>query len=163
MALPFEDNTGGMEPSGGLPRASGSPAEASSPEPLAVSRAHRDPILPELLAQYWTWETHILGLPVSALADPLAVVADRLPEHLPLRRLPEQPGRPVTTAGVRLPGWTGGQGFFLCDGETFVIAKPPKSLRTPQPWLPLVIRGRWIGDSWGSFWLQVDQLNEVDK
>ena len=97
------------------------------------------------------------------LADPLALVADHLPEHLPLRRLPEHPGRPVTTAGVRLPGWTGGQGFFLCDGDTFVIAKPPKSLRTPQPWLPLVIRGRWIGDSWGSFWLQVDQLNEVDK
>jgi DNA polymerase III subunit alpha len=118
---------------------------------------------PELLAQYCAWETHILGLPVSALADPLALVADRLPEHLPLRRLPENPGRPVTTAGVRLPGWTGGQGFFLCDGETFVIAKPPKSLRTPQPWQPLVIRGRWIGDSWGSFWLQVDQLNEMDN
>jgi len=117
----------------------------------------------QVLAQYWAWETHILGLPVSALADPLALVADRLPEHLSLRRLPEQPGRSVTTAGVRLPGWTGGQGFFLCDGETFVIAKPPKSLRPPQAWLPLVIRGRWIGDSWGSFWLQVDQLNEVDK
>ena len=145
LALPFEE-------SAALPK---TPIAIPKPGPVAIP--------PELLAQYWAWETHILGLPVSALNDPLALVADRLPEHLPLRRLPEQPGRPVTTAGVRLPGWTGGQGFFLCDGETFVIAKPPKSLRTPQPWLPLVIRGRWIGDSWGSFWLQIDQLNEVDK
>jgi len=176
LALPFEESADaspgvmtddilrrGFEPWDGLPRASEAPAEASNPELLAVSRAHRDPLPPELLAQYWAWETHILGLPVSALADPLALVADRLPEHLPLRRLPEHPGRPVTTAGVRLPGWTGGQGFFLCDGETFVIAKPPKSLRTPQPWQPMVIRGRWIGDSWGSFWLQVDQMTEIQS
>jgi hypothetical protein len=129
------------------------------------------------LGQHLAWETHILGLPVSALADPLALVAHRLPEHVPLHRLvemsarsvvsgqrsasPEQPGRPITVAGVRLPGWTGGQGFFLSDGGTFVIAKPPKSLRTPQPWRPLIIRGRWLGDSWGNFWLQVDQLNEI--
>jgi DNA polymerase III subunit alpha len=145
LALPFEESA----------TISKTPISMSEPLPAAVP--------PELLPQYLAWETHILGLPVSALADPLALVADGLPEHLPLRRLPEQPGRPVTTAGVRLPGWTGGQGFFLCDGETFVIAKPPKSMRTPQPWLPLVIRGRWVGDSWGSSWLQVDQLNEVHQ
>jgi DNA polymerase III subunit alpha len=145
LALPFEESADMSATLNAIPK----------PKPSVIP--------PELLAQYWAWETHILGLPLSAFANPLALVADRLPEHLPLRRLPDQPGRPVTTAGVRLPGWTGGQGFFLCDGETFVIAKPPKSLRTPQPWLPLVIRGRWIGDSWGSFWLQVDQLNEVEK
>ena len=142
LALPFEEST--------------RVADASN----AIHMQGPAVIPPGLLAQCWSWETHVLGLPVSALADPLALVADRLPDHLPLRRLPEHPGRPVTAAGVRLPGWTGGQGFFLGDGATFVIAKPPKSVRTPQPWQPLVIRGRWIGDSWGSFWLQIDQMTE---
>jgi hypothetical protein len=116
--------------------------------------AFAEPEVPaETLAQRWGWEQEVLGLPVSALADPLALVADRLPEHTPLSKLPERPGRPVTVAGVRLPGWTGGEGFFLSDGPTFVIAKGTKA---PPPWQPLLLRGRWLGDQWGTFWLQVE-------
>ncbi len=142
MTLPFEDD---------VAAATASDAPVSEGAPLAAAS----------LGQYWAWETQLLGLPVSALATPLALVAGRLPDHLPLRKAHEQPGRSLVVAGVRLPGWTGGQGFFLSDGSTFVIAKGGKALRAPQPWRPLLIRGRWAGDGWGSFWLQIDQMTEI--
>ena len=115
----------------------------------------------ETLRQRWEWETTLLGLPVSALADPLALVRDRLPAHTPLAELPGSHGRPATVAGVRLPGWTGGSGFFLSDGNTFVIIKTEKSARHPAPWQPLLVHGRWTGDGWGSFGLQADQMNPL--
>ena len=111
--------------------------------------------------QQLAWETHILGLPVSALAHPLAAARDPVPDHVPLRRLGETPGRPVVVAGTRLPGWTGGPGFFLSDGATFVIAKGDKSLRAPAPWRPLVVAGRWLSDNWGNSWLQADHVAEL--
>ncbi|MEJ5199907.1 MAG: hypothetical protein WHX53_13370, partial [Anaerolineae bacterium] len=116
---------------------------------------------PEARAQILAWETHVLGLPVSALAHPLAAVSGPIPEHTSLRSLQDMPGRPVVVAGVRLPGWTGGAGFFLSDGVTFVIARGDKTLRAPVPWRPLLVRGRWLSDRWGSAWLQVDQMTEL--
>ena len=113
------------------------------------------------MRQRWDWEVELLGLPVSAFADPLALVRERLPAHTSLTELPGSHGRPATVAGVRLPGWTGGSGFFLSDGPTFVIAKADKSAKHPAPWQPLLVRGRWIGDGWGSFWLQADQSNPL--
>ena len=113
----------------------------------------------EPAAQRLAWERHLLGQPVSV--HPLEVVADRLPPHLPLRRLPEQPGQRVTVAGVRLPGWTGGQGFFLSDGDAFVTARGDAALRAPPPWQPLVARGRWTSDEWGTAWFQVEEMEEV--
>jgi DNA polymerase III alpha subunit len=111
---------------------------------------------PESSAQRLAWEPYLLGQPVSV--HPLDLVRDRLPEHLPLRRLAEFPGQRVTTAGVRLPGWTGGQGFYLGDGQTFVIAKGGPSLKAPPPWQPLLVQGRWLSDEWGMSWLQVDEI-----
>lgn len=35
---------------------------------------------PESLGQRLAWEGHLLGCPVSALKEPLELVADRLPE-----------------------------------------------------------------------------------
>jgi DNA polymerase-3 subunit alpha len=118
-------------------------------------------VAPETLSQQWAWETELLGVPVSALADPLAPVKDGLPAHLPLRELPASRGRPVIVAGVRLPGWTGGPGFFLSDGDDFVIARGDKTAKSPPPWQPLLVRGRWIGDGWGTFWLQADSISVV--
>jgi hypothetical protein len=43
---------------------------------------------------------------------------------------------------VRLPGWTGGQGFFLEDGEAFVMARG-RDMQTPSVWEPVVVRGDW--------------------
>ncbi len=121
----------------------------------------RPQVIPEPLAQRWAWETELLGLPVSALADPLALVKERLPEHTPLVALPGLRGRPTVVAGVRLPGWTGGQGFFLSDGPTFVIARGPRDLKTPPAWQPLLIRGRWQAEDWGAAWLQAESIRAV--
>lgn len=107
---------------------------------------------PESLAQRLAWERHVLGQPVSV--HPLALVADRLPAHVPLRRLPDMPGRPVTTVAFRLPGWTGSQGFFLGDGDIFVTARGDRSLKTPPSWQPLVVHGRWLTDEWDMSWLE---------
>ncbi len=113
----------------------------------------------EPAAQRLAWERRLLGQPVSV--HPLGVAADRLPPHLPLRRLSEQPGELVTAAGVRLPGWTGGQGFFLGDGDTFVTARGESALRAPSPWQPLLVQGRWMGDEWGTTWFQIEEIAEV--
>jgi DNA-directed DNA polymerase III PolC len=119
----------------------------------------RPEVAPEPPAQRLAWEQHLLGQPVSV--HPLQLVASHLPQHLPLHRLPDSPGRQVTVAGVRLPGWTGGQGFFLGDGESFVVARGKRSGQLPPPWQPRLVRGRWLGDDWGGCWLQVDELEEV--
>ena len=116
---------------------------------------------PESLARRLDWEKQLLGYPVSVLAAPLKPVADRLPECVPLCSLPETGGRPVTVAGVRLPGGTGGEGFYLWDGETWIIAKSRESQRSPEPWTPVLSRGHWIGDEWGTSWLQVTEVYEV--
>jgi hypothetical protein len=113
---------------------------------------------PETLRQRWDWEAELLGLPVSAFADPLALVRERLPAHTPLAALADSRGRPAAAAGVRLPGWTGGPGFFMGDGETFVIVRADKTAKHPPPWQPLLVQGRWVGDGWGSFWLHADQI-----
>ena len=114
---------------------------------------------PESPAERMAWEQHILGFPVSL--HPLDLV-EELEEPLSgntrLSSLPESRGRRVTVAGVRLPGWTGGPGFFLGDGQTYIIVKGGEKLKTPKPWQPLLIRGRWQSDEWGSAWLQVDEL-----
>jgi DNA polymerase-3 subunit alpha len=108
----------------------------------------------ETAGQRLAWERRVLGQPVSV--HPLELVADRLPEHLPLSHLPDRPVRRVTVAGARLPGWTGGQGFFLGDGETFVVVKGVD--RTPPAWHPLLLQGRWTADEWGMFWLQAEEI-----
>ena len=118
----------------------------------------RPRVAPEPSAQRLAWEKELLGWPVSV--HPLELVADRLPDHLPLRDLPHQPGRSVTTAGVRLSGWTGGQGFFLGDGDAFVIVKAGREDKAPPAWRPLLVRGRWTADAWGGAWFQAEAIKE---
>ncbi|MFN2273119.1 MAG: DNA polymerase III subunit alpha [Anaerolineae bacterium] len=112
-------------------------------------------VAPESLAQRLDWEKRLLGYPVSALAEPLKLVIGRMPECVPLRSLPETGGQPVTVAGVRLPGWTGGEGFYLWDGQTWVIAKAGNMPTLPASWVPVLLRGRWTADEWGASWFQV--------
>jgi DNA polymerase-3 subunit alpha len=101
----------------------------------------RPPAAEEETAQRVAWERHVLGQPVSV--HPLELVAKRLEGHTPLRELGESPRRGIRVAGVRLPGWTGGQGFFLGDGETFVMVRG-RDLRAPPVWEPVVVRGDWV-------------------
>jgi hypothetical protein len=102
------------------------------------------------------WESHILGQPISV--HPLELV-QRPAGLTSLSSLPEKPGRVVTVAGVRLPGWTGTQGFFLGDEQTYVMVKGDEKLETPKPWLPLQVRGRWLRDEWGFSWFQAEEIN----
>ena len=78
------------------------------------------------------------------------------PLTLSLIDVPASAGRPIVTRCVRLPGWPGGRGFFVGDRQTYVVAIGAKGLRSPKPWQPLAIRGRWRVDEWGGGWLQVD-------
>jgi len=117
---------------------------------------------PEPLSQRWAWEQELLGLPVCALADPLALVRDRLPAHEPLAAVVTAPGKSVATAGVRLPGWTGGPSFLLFDGERFVPVRIARGSKSPQAWRPLFVRGRWLVDEWGCGWLQAAQVDSIE-
>lgn len=115
----------------------------------------------EEVAQRLTWETRLLGMPVSA--HPLATVPS---EYLPVMRLGDvmnHPGDSVTVAATRLPGWTGGKGWFCADEQHYVVAVLPKGMANPRPWQPIVLRGRWSSDQWGDSWLQVDEWRAVDS
>jgi DNA polymerase-3 subunit alpha len=129
---------------------------AGSARQMAFSFAR--PIVPaETQAQRMAWEQQVLGQPVSV--HPLELVTTRLPKHVPLGSLPERPLARVTIAGVRLPGWTGGRGFFLGDGDTFIEVQG-KDFH-PPPWQPLILRGRWRNDEWGTFWFRADEITQV--
>jgi DNA polymerase III alpha subunit len=119
-------------------------------------------IAPESPAQRLSWEQRLLGQPVSV--HPLDLVADQLQGYTALRQLPaaQSPRRRVTTAGVRLPGWTGAQGFFLGDGESIVIVRGEPDQQAPPPWQPLLVDGRWLGDEWGTFWLQAESIEPIE-
>ena len=115
-----------------------------------------EPVEPETPAQRLAWEQRVLGWPVSV--TPLEAVDAPLPASTALAALASQPGRPATVAGYRLPGWTGGRGFYVSDGRTFVVAVEREGLAKPGPWQPILARGRWQHDPWGAEWLQVDEL-----
>jgi DNA-directed DNA polymerase III PolC len=117
----------------------------------------RPPAQSEGLSQRWAWEHELLGLPVSALADPLAITREQLRPYIPLREVIRAHGKSLATAGVRLPGWTGGAGFALFDGELIVFAHTPKGMRNPAAWLPVRAEGRWMSDEYGVSWFQVTQ------
>jgi DNA-directed DNA polymerase III PolC len=121
------------------------------------------PPAPDLaqLREIVRWEKEILGLPVSV--HPLELVRGELPPYTPLREAAGRRGRPVAVAGVRLPGWTGGQSsFFLDDGETFVTVRLPREgLTTPPAWQPALVEGRWQEDEFGNAWLQAERITVV--
>jgi DNA-directed DNA polymerase III PolC len=121
----------------------------------------RPRVTPEPAAQRLAWERQLLGQPVSV--HPMELVADRRLDALPLRQLPSEPGLDVTVAAIRLPGWAGGKGFFLSDGDIFIMARSGKEQPLPRPWKPLLVRGRWLADGWGTFWLGVDGMSEIQE
>ncbi len=111
---------------------------------------------PESPAQRLTWERRILGLPMSA--HPLALARPTLPAGLvSLTQMRTQPGRRLQTAGARLPGWTGGEGFYFGDERDYVIAIPAdEGSPLPPLWQPTVVTGMWREDDWGRAWLEVE-------
>ena len=104
---------------------------------------------PKDAAQRFEWEKHILGMPISVTPIELTEQLD----GVSIRDLPQTRGQRVTVTGYRLPGWTGGRGWFLCDGDSFIIAQ---SKEKPSSWEMLVANGRYRSDEWGGGWFQVE-------
>ena len=113
---------------------------------------------PESPADRLGWERETLGQPVSV--HPLDLVAAPA-GAAPLNQIVRQPGQPVTTAGIRLPGGTGGKGFFLADRDSYIIAIPPQGMAVPPSWQPVVVSGRWCVDEWGGEWLQIERMEAL--
>ena len=111
-------------------------------------------------AQRLAWEIKLLGLPVSV--HPLATVEARKRPARSLSELPQVEGKSVTVAGTRLPGWTGGKGWFCADEESYVVAIPAKGLANPRPWRPVQLSGRWTCDQWGDCWFQIDRWEALE-
>ena len=97
------------------------------------------------------WERHILGQPLSV--HPAELVTGHAADRHTLEEMPLLPGRSVQVAVTRLPGWTGGKGFFVGDPTGFVVAIPREGMASPRPWQPLLAHGRW----------QVDDLTVLTK
>jgi hypothetical protein len=55
-----------------------------------------------------------------------------------------------------LPGWTGDKGFFVSDGDDFVIVQM-KRMKVPL-WEPLRLQGVWREDEWGNGRFEVNSL-----
>ncbi len=118
-----------------------------------------EPAPAESPAERVAWETELLGQPLSV--HPLALL--KLPRGAtPLRRLPAVRGKPATVYAVRIPGWPGGGGMFIGDGETFVVARLDKGVATDRSqrpyWRPLRLVGSWRRDEWDGGWLQVESI-----
>jgi DNA polymerase III alpha subunit len=114
----------------------------------------------EELSQRVAWETRLLGMPVSV--HPLATIEGKKLPAVKLGELPNHLGASITVAGVRLPGWTGGKGWFCGDEQNYVVAIPPKGMANPRPWRPVRLRGRWCSDQWGDSWLQVEEWSALE-
>lgn len=112
---------------------------------------------PETPEQRFEWEMHLLGLPMNL--HPLDLV-ETLPQTLPIRQLPQHIGKRVTLAGTRLPGWTGGQGFFLDDGDNYVIVRGLDKEK-PKIWEAVMVNGRFRQDEWGTTWFQAESAKLV--
>ncbi len=117
-------------------------------------------IAPETAAQRLAWERFVLGLPVSV--TPLDVLDKRPPATSSLADLPATGGKTVAVLGYRLPGWTGGPGFYLSDGHTFVLARGNETLKSPPAWQPVLGYGRWQQDAFGTAWLHLDRLARLE-
>jgi len=111
---------------------------------------------PDTAVERLAWERRILGWPVSV--TPLDLVADRLVVEASLSELPAHPGRRLRAAGFRLPGWTGGKGFWLGDGRSYHVAIPAAGLTPPRSWEAVLVQGRWLSDEWGMGWLQIEEM-----
>jgi hypothetical protein len=137
-------------------------ARAGSAHQLGFSLGLQPKVKVESLAEQLAWETAVLGWPVSA--NPLAGVIDQAKDDVPLRYLSRLRNQKTTIAGVRLPGWTGGRGFYFGDGTTFEIAQLAKTAVARQkikPWLPCRLTGQWREDAWGGGWFEVQGVERI--
>ncbi|MFN2188388.1 MAG: DNA polymerase III subunit alpha [Candidatus Promineifilaceae bacterium] len=115
----------------------------------------------ETLEDRLKWEKVILGRPISV--HPLDLIEPLPDDIVPLRELSNHGDSKIALLGVRLPGWTGGRGFFLGDGDTFITAQQDENAKTPEPWQPLHLLGRWRADEWGTQWFQIESITHLSN
>jgi DNA-directed DNA polymerase III PolC len=123
---------------------------AGSAGQLSLGLGLQTAVPEETIAERLAWETAVLGWPVSA--NPAVLLRDQTGDDLPLRYLPRLRNQKTTIVGVRLPGWTGGQGFYFGDGDQYEIARPSKGIASNskiKAWLPCRLTGFWREDEWG--------------
>jgi DNA-directed DNA polymerase III PolC len=128
---------------------------AGSARQLAFSFAQAATTAAETAGERVAWERSILGLPVSV--HPIQLLGEKQKPHMSLRHLADSAGKLVTIAGVRLPGRTGSQGFYLDDGDDYVLVRSNGQGRPPA-WQPLRLRGRWRQGRWGGGWFQAETV-----
>ena len=117
----------------------------------------------ETAAERLAWEEQLLGQPVSvhplsALLHPysgrtVSVLLGQVAAGVVKRN-----STAIRVAGARLPGWTGGAGFFLGDDHSYLVAVGPRGQRPPPAWQAIELLGRWQVDEWGGAVLQFDTL-----
>jgi hypothetical protein len=134
---------------------------AGSAMQLAFDFGLKTAVQTETLAEQLAWETAVLGWPVSA--NPAAVVQEQTGDDVPVRFLPRLLNQKTSVAGARLPGWTGGRGFYFGDGDSFEIAQLDKAISKSKvkPWRPYRLTGCWREDAWGGGWFEVVALENV--
>ncbi len=130
--------------------------QAGSARQMAFSFAVAEEAPAESAAERIAWERQIIGQPVSV--HPLALAPATL-RATTLPALPHTESQLVELCAVRLPGWTGGEGFFIGDEESYVIARAEGV--APKTWEPLLLQGRWRTDSWGGGWFQAQRVQAL--
>ena len=105
------------------------------------------------------WEQHLLGQSLSV--HPLDLVEIEQQSVTPLHELPKHKGDSVTIACIRIPGYTGGKGFFVGDHKSYITVRAHQSLKPPKPWQPVLITGHWVVDEWGTGWLQAVDCQSI--
>ena len=128
---------------------------AGSAGQLAFDLGLQKAVQAETVTEQLAWETAVLGWPVSA--NPISLVADQISDDVPLRYLSRLNNQKTTIAGVRLPGWTGGRGFYFGDGNSYEIVRLDKTIAAKgkiKPWLPHRLSGFWREDAWGGGWFE---------
>ena len=117
---------------------------------------------PESATDCLKWEKTILGQSISV--HPLDLLAKQPAGITPLDNLIDDidsVNRHTSIIGVRLPGWTGGPGFFLGDQKNYITVRNDKDSVAPEAWVPLLIRGRWRTDRWGTGWFQAESIKKL--
>ncbi len=109
------------------------------------------------------WERHLLGFPVSV--NPLELISEDLKDACPLRGLITAEGGSISLVGFKLPGRTGGSGFFFGDGDVFIRAEFDEETEPPRAvihsWQPARLYGRWCTDDWGGGWFRISRVEAL--
>lgn len=124
---------------------------------------------PDGVEEKLRWELDILGMPFNVrpteLLEVMVMKGERpaAGEIVPVKELAETNGKTVHTLGWRLPGHTGGKGFYISDGVGLVLAwdkgaQSGRSAKSIKAWVAVIVKGAWRVDRFGGGWFQVEKM-----